>query len=105
MPQDYSTDYDDSVGSLAGQRSNALANKLAGVLSVSYADSDIRDALRLLDLKNAQNTPELRRRLRLDLQKEVIDCNSSIIQDFGQVVEVGSPQDMYITAFAENLSN
>ncbi|KAL8804502.1 MAG: hypothetical protein Q9182_002509 [Xanthomendoza sp. 2 TL-2023] len=85
--QEYSADYEDRIEGAAGQRSNALSNKLTGVLSVSYTDSEIRDALRLLDLKNLQNSPDLRRRLRHDLQKEVIDCNSSIVQDFGQVAE------------------
>ncbi|KAL9006382.1 MAG: hypothetical protein Q9188_000856 [Gyalolechia gomerana] len=87
MSQDFSENYDDRPGGPASQRSNALSNKLTGVLSISYTDSEIRDALHLLDLKKAQNTPNLRRRLRLDLQKEVIDCNGSIVQDFGQVAE------------------
>ncbi|KAL8784156.1 MAG: hypothetical protein Q9213_004130 [Squamulea squamosa] len=87
MSQDYSGEYDDKTASVAGQRSVALSNKLTGILSVSYADSEIRDALRLLDLKNVQNTPDLRRSLRHDLQKEVIDCNGSIVQEFGQVAE------------------
>lgn len=72
----------------SSQRSTALANKLTSVLSSSYADSDIRDALETLDARGVQNTPETRRQLRLDVQKEVIDCNGQIIQDFGQVAEV-----------------
>lgn len=91
MSQDLSEGYDDRSGGSLSQRNNALSNRLSEVLSVSYADSEIRDALRLLDSKNVKNTPELRRRLRLDLQKEVIDCNSSIVKDFGLVAEVGSP--------------
>ncbi|KAI4248306.1 MAG: hypothetical protein L6R42_009313, partial [Xanthoria sp. 1 TBL-2021] len=85
--QDYHGDYDEKAASVAGQRSVALSNKLSGVLSVSYADSEIRDALHLLDLKNVQNTPDLRRSIRFDLQKDVIECNSSIVQEFGQVAE------------------
>ena len=88
--QDYPGDYDDKGASIAGQRSLALTQKLTGILSVSYADSEIRDALRLLDLKNVQNTPDLRRSIRFDLQKDVIECNASIVQNFGQVAEVGS---------------
>ena len=91
MSQDLSPGYDDDkTGDLSTSRSSALANKLTGVLSVSYADSEIRDSLRLLDLKDVQNTPDLRRKLRQDLQKDVIDCNSSIVQEFGHVAEVGS---------------
>lgn len=69
--------------------SNAFANKLTSVLSVSYADSDTRDALEILDGKRLSNTAETRRRLRLDAQKEVIDCNGAIVQDFGKVADVG----------------
>lgn len=72
----------------SSQRSTALANKLTSVLSSSYADSDIRDALETLDARGVQNSAETRRQLRLDVQKEVIDCNGEIIQDFGKVAEV-----------------
>ena len=73
-------------------RSTALSNKLTSVLSASYADSEIRAALQALDLKNVQNTSEVRRRLRQDVQKEVIECNREVIDDFGQIVEVGYEQ-------------
>ncbi|KAL9625109.1 MAG: hypothetical protein Q9160_000838 [Pyrenula sp. 1 TL-2023] len=74
---------------LAG-RSNAFTNKLTSVLSVSYADSDTRDALEILDGKHVSNTAETRRRLRLDAQKEVIDCNGAVVRDFGKVADVSS---------------
>ena len=70
------------------QRPNALSNKLSSVLSASYADSDIRDALRSLDEKKIRNTAETRRKLRLDVQKEVIQRNGVIVQEFGHVAEV-----------------
>ena len=69
-------------------RQSALANKITGVLSTSYADLDVRDALETLDQRGFCNTPEARRQLRLDVQKEVIECNGEIIQDFGHVAEV-----------------
>ena len=72
----------------ATARSTALSNKLTSVLSASYADSEIRDALGLLDVRGVENNAETRRRLRLDAQKEVIDCNGAIVQDFGKVAEV-----------------
>ncbi len=72
----------------APQRSTALANKITSVLSASYADSEIRDALRTLDERKVRNSAETRRRLRLDAQKEVIERNGDVIQDFGQVAEV-----------------
>ncbi|KKY27269.1 putative golgi transport complex subunit cog6 [Phaeomoniella chlamydospora] len=68
-------------------RNTALANKVTSVLSASYADSEIRDALGLLDIRGVENTAEARRRLRLDAQKEVIDCNAAVVQDFGKVAE------------------
>ncbi|KAL4750186.1 oligomeric Golgi complex subunit 6 [Aspergillus terricola var. indicus] len=69
------------------QRSTALSNRLTSVLSVSYADSDIRDALETLSLRGVHNTAEVRRQLRLDVQKEVVDCNAEIVRDFGSVAE------------------
>lgn len=69
-------------------RSNLLATKVTSVLSASYADSDIRDALNLLDNRGVENNPETRRQLRLDAQKEVIESNGDIIREFGHVAEV-----------------
>ncbi|PKY07357.1 oligomeric Golgi complex subunit 6 [Aspergillus campestris IBT 28561] len=69
------------------QRSNALSNRLTSVLSASYADSDIRDALETLSLRGTHNTAEVRRQLRLDVQKEVVDSNAEIVRDFGKVAE------------------
>lgn len=70
------------------QLSNALSNRLTSVLSASYADSDIRDALETLSLRGVHNTAETRRQLRLDVQKEVVECNAEIVRDFGKVAEV-----------------
>ena len=84
-----SEDFDEKLAvAAAPQRSTALANKLTSVLSASYADAEIRDALRTLDERKVKNTAETRRRLRLDAQKEVIERNGDVIQDFGQVAEV-----------------
>ncbi|TVY59665.1 Conserved oligomeric Golgi complex subunit, partial [Lachnellula suecica] len=68
-------------------RSNPLSSKVTSVLSASYADSDIKDALSLLDKRNVENNAETRRQLRLDVQKEVIESNGDIIQEFGHVAE------------------
>ncbi|KAI9797887.1 MAG: Golgi transport complex subunit 6 [Piccolia ochrophora] len=68
-------------------RPTALSNKLSSVLSASYADLDIREALDILDRRKVKNTPDARRNLRLDAQKEVIDCNAEIVSDFGRVAE------------------
>ncbi|SLM37021.1 component of oligomeric golgi complex 6 protein [Lasallia pustulata] len=74
-------------GATPASRSNALLQKITGVLSTSYGDPEIRDALRTLDERTIQNTPENRRRLRLGLQKDVIESNGHIIKDFGNVAE------------------
>lgn len=73
---------------LSARKSNVLATKLTNVLSSSYADREIRDALRLLDVRRVQNVEETRRNLRADAQKEVIDSNARIVDDFGKVAEV-----------------
>lgn len=67
---------------------NALSARIASVLSASYADLEIRQALETLDARRVQNTAETRRQLRLDVQKEVIECNGEIVKDFGRVAEV-----------------
>ncbi len=69
-------------------RSGALSNKLISVLSTSYADLEIRDALETLDARGVSNTQETRRNLRLDVQKEVINCDGEILKEFGQVAQV-----------------
>lgn len=86
---DLSESLDDKLTvSSTSQRSNALSNKLSNVLSASYADSEIRDALRSLDEREIRNTAEVRRRLRIDVQKEVIQRNGAIVHEFGRVAEV-----------------
>ena len=70
------------------QRSNALSNKITNILSTSYVDDEISEAFRTLDERSIQNTPEARRRLRIDAQKDVIDSNGSIVRDFGRVADV-----------------
>ncbi|OQE96450.1 hypothetical protein PENNAL_c0001G04457 [Penicillium nalgiovense] len=69
------------------QRPTALTNRLTTVLSASYADSDIRDSLETLSVRGIHNTEETRRQLRLDVQKEVVDCNAEIVKDFRKVAE------------------
>jgi hypothetical protein len=72
----------------ASRGANALSGRITSVLSASYADLEIRDALETLDARGVRNTAETRRQIRLDVQKEVIECNGEIVKDFGQVAEV-----------------
>ena len=86
-------EFTDSIEEKAGlqsapQKSNALSNKISTVLSQSFADTEVRDALDTLDKQHCQNTAEFRRGLRLNVQKEVIQRNSDIIQDFASVADV-----------------
>ena len=74
-------------GAVSG-RNNALSNKLTGVLSWSHADPEIRDTLSILDARGAVNDARTRRGLRLEAQREIIECNGEIVQDFGLVSEV-----------------
>lgn len=77
----------DNEGSVA-KRGNALSNKLNSVLSSSYADTETRDALRLLDTRyNAQDL-QGDFDLKYESQKEVIEANGKIIDDFSQVAKV-----------------
>ncbi|GAB1317291.1 Golgi transport complex subunit 6 [Madurella fahalii] len=76
-----------AVPSPAGKTANPLYSKVTTVLSSSYADTEFREALALLDERGVLNTPETRRQLRLDLQKEVIDSNGEIIDEFAKVAE------------------
>ncbi|KAI9727293.1 MAG: Golgi transport complex subunit 6 [Chrysothrix sp. TS-e1954] len=64
---------------------DALTSKITGILSSTYADSEIRTSLETLDARGVKNTPETRRNLRLDVEKEIIQCNAEVINDFGVV--------------------
>ncbi|CAO2654228.1 Nn.00g109610.m01.CDS01 [Neocucurbitaria sp. VM-36] len=75
-----------SVGSTS-RGANALSSRITSVLSSSYADLEIRDALETLDSRGIHNSAETRRQIRLDVQKEVIQCNGEIVKDFGEVAE------------------
>lgn len=69
---------------------NPLSSKVTTVLSSSYADAEFRESLALLDVRRVHSTPETRRQLRLDLQKEVIESNGEIINEFAKVAQVRS---------------
>lgn len=65
-----------------------LASKASSILSTSYSDAEFRDALFLLEEQGIDNNPITRRQIRLDLVKEVVDCNGKIIDEFGKIAEV-----------------
>jgi conserved oligomeric Golgi complex subunit 6 len=75
-------------GSFDAQKPTALSNKVTSILSTPLADPELGEALRIFDERSIRNAPETRRRLRLDVQKELIDCNGDIVRNFGHVAEV-----------------
>ncbi len=90
LKHDTSSPLSPSEGAVPG-RNSMLSNKLTSVLSQSYADPEIRDILSILDARGVVNDASARRRLRFDAQKEIIECNGAIVQDFGIVAEVKFP--------------
>ncbi|KAK4159657.1 oligomeric complex COG6-domain-containing protein [Cladorrhinum sp. PSN259] len=76
-----------TIASSLSKGATPLSSKISSVLSSSYADTEFREALALLDDRGVLNTAETRRQLRLDLQKEVIDSNGEIIDEFAKVSE------------------
>lgn len=84
---------------------NALSSRISSVLSASYADLEIRGALETLDERGIQNTAETRRQIRLDVQKEVIECNGEIVKDFGEVAEVCLRSDTFSSLVLNGRSN
>lgn len=85
---------------------NPFSSKVTAVLATSYADSEFRDTLSLLDERGLANSAATRRQLRLQLQKEVIDSNGDIIAEFGKVADVSfissGPTDVMLTARLSN---
>ncbi|KAK9370831.1 oligomeric Golgi complex subunit 6 [Lipomyces kononenkoae] len=66
-------------------RSNVLSLKLAEILSSSYSDSSIRDALVLLGERIQENTPEMRRQFRANVEAEVIEANGQVLEQFSTI--------------------
>lgn len=84
-------------------RSNALSSKVSSLLSASYADLEIRDALNLIDERNIENNAGTRRQLRLDVQREVIESNGAVIREFGHVAEVRASPTGHLMHLADHL--
>jgi conserved oligomeric Golgi complex subunit 6 len=89
------------MSSQSGSRTEAVSSRLTSVLSASFTDLEIRDALGILESSGIRNTPDTRRRLRIDVQQNMIDYNGDIVKDFGAVAEVDemiqSTQDYLLT--------
>ncbi|KAK9320172.1 oligomeric Golgi complex subunit 6 [Lipomyces orientalis] len=68
-----------------GSRSNLLSLKLSEILSTSYSDSSIREALLLLGERIQENTPEMRRQFRANVEAEVIEANGQVLEQFSRI--------------------
>lgn len=79
--------------------SSASQQRLATVLSASYIDADLRNALAVLDEQFVDNTAESRRQLRVNIQGDVIRSNAQIIRDFTLVAEVVPPSPFHFHSF------
>lgn len=64
------------------------ATKVSAVLSTSYSDADFRATVNLIDNRGIKNDGKTRRRLRLELQREVIGRNGQVLDAFSSVSEV-----------------
>lgn len=62
--------------------------RLVAVLAAPFSDSDIRDALIILDKHFVENSAESRRQLRSSVQADVIASNAQIIRDFSLISKV-----------------
>ncbi|KAK9460039.1 oligomeric Golgi complex subunit 6, partial [Lipomyces oligophaga] len=74
-----------SLAVSGGSRSNLLSLKLSEILSTSYADSSIKDALQLLGDRIEENTPELRRQFKANVEAEVIEANGQVLEQFSKI--------------------
>ncbi|ODQ66201.1 oligomeric complex COG6 [Nadsonia fulvescens var. elongata DSM 6958] len=59
-----------------------ITTKLSQILSTSYTDSHLRDALLALDLRTKTNTIETRRSLRAKTEDEIVKTHGAIINKF-----------------------
>lgn len=94
-----------SEDGIASKRATALSTKLASVLSTPYADSEIREALRLFDLRDVASDDWSRQNLKALAEKEVIDCDARIVDDFGHVAEVSAGLDAQSQLLTSDDSN
>lgn len=88
IQDDYDGFLSPEIDGSSGKRATALSAKISSALSTSYADSEIREALRLFDLRRAQTNNNDSYGLKALAEKEVIDSNAQVIDDFGHVAAV-----------------
>ncbi|OAA73773.1 ATPase, AAA-type, core [Cordyceps fumosorosea ARSEF 2679] len=90
---------------LSNKAANPLATKVSALLSTSYSDADFRSAVALIDHRGIRNDGKTRRRLRLELQKEVIENNGKVLDDFSSVSDVSRVDASNLPSPANRNSN
>ncbi|KAG6001188.1 hypothetical protein E4U21_004626 [Claviceps maximensis] len=78
------TDYNSSV---PYRNLSSLPSKHVSVLSMSFSDSEFRETLSIFDDRILLNDAKNRRHIRLDLQKDVMQWNGLVVDQFGRVAE------------------
>ena len=66
---------------------NAFSQKIASILSTSYSDASIRQALQSLDHRVVKNTGETRRHLRSNTEADVIRANGVALKEFSPLID------------------
>ncbi|KAK9473175.1 oligomeric Golgi complex subunit 6 [Dipodascopsis tothii] len=66
-------------------KSNLLSIKLSEILATTYADGSIKEALVLLGDRVQNNTPEMRRQFRANVEAEVIEANGQVLEQFSKM--------------------
>lgn len=64
------------------------SNRLTSILSSSFVDADTRTALRLFDARYSNHGHDPSFDLKYEAQKEAIQANGEIVDDFARVAQV-----------------
>lgn len=67
-----------------------LSRKVGSILAASYSDAEFRDVLAILDKRLLENSAEARRRLEVDIEREIISSNAKTIREFTKIADVCS---------------
>jgi len=70
---------------------NPLLHRVTAVLSSAYSDTEFRETLSALDERATNHDAESRRQLRLHLQRDVIEHDGHVVDEFGKIADVSTP--------------
>ena len=68
---------------------------------MSFSDSEFGETLSVFDQRILFNDARKRRQIRLDLQKDVMQCNGLVLDQFGRVAEVCLPTHQHSNPLTE----